>query len=361
MKSNTTGLPDPNDYVLGRGRLYMAVLNTSTGKPDAAGWRDLGNAPAVNLNVTEETLEHRSSRAGTGTVDKQVSISRTATLTWSLDEISQENMALLLGGSINTYTNPAVAGITERELTSAVTLGRHYDLETSLGARAMGIHAANLTVEMQSKLIMTAAGGRTLTFATAGDTITASSGDFEADGLRIGHTITVAGTASNNGTLTITNLSATVITVAENLTDEGPLNATATITRDDFALVVNEDYTVDEVWGRVMFLSTSTRMIEGEAADFTLAADAGAPTPISEIQGLQNTNQRVALKFVSVNPANNDEEGEVEFHQLIPKADGDAALIGEDWTTLNFTATLEANTVGYPNSPYMTTKTHSES
>lgn len=361
MKSNTTGLPDPNDYQLGRGRLYMAVLDTSTGLPDDDGWRDLGNATAVNLNVTEETLDHRSSRAGTATIDKSVSISRTATLTWALDEISQENMALLLGGTVSTYTNPAVAGVAERELTNAVKLGRHYDLVDGSGNRPMGITPANLTVEMQSKLIMTAAVGRTLTFATAGDTITASTGDFLADGLRAGQTITVAGTSSNNGSKTLTNVTATVLTVSDNLTDEGPINSTATITRNDYALDQNVDYTVDAVWGRIMFLSTAVKMLDGEAADFTLAADAGAPTPISEIRMLQATSSRVAIKFVSVNPANNDEESEVEFHQCIPKSDGDLALIGEDWTTLNFTAALEANTTGYPNSPYMSVWNHSES
>lgn len=76
---------------------------------------------------------------------------------------------------------------------------------------------------------VTAAGGRTLTFATASDTITASSGDFAADGYEAGMILTVAGTSSNNGTYTITNVTATVITVAENLTNEGPISSTATL------------------------------------------------------------------------------------------------------------------------------------
>ena len=41
--------------------------------------------------------------------------------------------------------------------------------------------------------------------------------------------LTVAGTSNNNGTYTITNVTATVITVSENLTDEGPLSSTATL------------------------------------------------------------------------------------------------------------------------------------
>ena len=80
---------------------------------------------------------------------------------------------------------------------------------------------------------VTAAGGRTLTFNDNGgspDTITASSGDFEADGYEVGMTLTVAGTSSNNGSYTITAIAATTISVATgSFAAEGPLSATATL------------------------------------------------------------------------------------------------------------------------------------
>lgn len=76
---------------------------------------------------------------------------------------------------------------------------------------------------------VTASGGRTLTFATAGDTITASTGDFTSDGYEVGMTLVVAGTSSNDGSYTLTNVAATVLTVAENLTNEGPISSTATL------------------------------------------------------------------------------------------------------------------------------------
>lgn len=76
---------------------------------------------------------------------------------------------------------------------------------------------------------VTASGGRTLTFAAAGDTVTASSGSFVSDGYKIGMRLVVAGTTSNNGTFAIVNVSATVITVAAGFADEGPLSATATL------------------------------------------------------------------------------------------------------------------------------------
>lgn len=78
---------------------------------------------------------------------------------------------------------------------------------------------------------VTASGGRTLTFAATGGTITASSGDFTGESFHPGMTLTVAGTTSNNGDYTIDSVTATVITVSssDTLVDEGPLSATATL------------------------------------------------------------------------------------------------------------------------------------
>lgn len=79
---------------------------------------------------------------------------------------------------------------------------------------------------------VTAAGGRTLTFADADpDTITASSGSFVSDGYKAGMNIVVAGSSSNNGTFLIATVAATVITLdaAETLAAEGPVSATATL------------------------------------------------------------------------------------------------------------------------------------
>lgn len=76
---------------------------------------------------------------------------------------------------------------------------------------------------------VTASGGRTLTFAASGKTITASSGSFVTDGYKVGMLLTVAGSGSNNSTFTITAVTATVITVSETIVDEGPISSTATL------------------------------------------------------------------------------------------------------------------------------------
>ena len=71
------------------------------------------------------------------------------------------------------------------------------------------------------------------TFATAADTITAAAGTpFDTGALCVGRKITISGTTNNNGVVTVTNITTTVITVSENLTDEGPVNTTF-VTKDD--------------------------------------------------------------------------------------------------------------------------------
>lgn len=76
----------------------------------------------------------------------------------------------------------------------------------------------------------TGSGGRTLTFAQAGRTITASSGSFITDGFLAGANVVVTGTTSNNGTFMILSLTATVITLTTNhtnLVNEGPISTGA--------------------------------------------------------------------------------------------------------------------------------------
>jgi hypothetical protein len=65
------------------------------------------------------------------------------------------------------------------------------------------------------------------TFATAGDTITAAAGTpFNTAALCAGRKITITGTVNNDGVVTVTAIANNVITVSENLTDEGPVNTT---------------------------------------------------------------------------------------------------------------------------------------
>jgi|GEM_PF-1631462 len=72
-------------------------------------------------------------------------------------------------------------------------------------------------------------GSPALTFSASGHTITRSRGSYLADGFRVGDSVTVTGTASNNVTKTITALTATVMTFAAGLADETLGSASVTI------------------------------------------------------------------------------------------------------------------------------------
>jgi len=63
-----------------------------------------------------------------------------------------------------------------------------------------------------------------VTFASVGNTITRSAGSWITEGFTDTMSITVSGSTSNNGGLTVSGApSATVLTVSEALTDEGPV------------------------------------------------------------------------------------------------------------------------------------------
>ena len=146
---NTTGLAVPGDYNLGRGILYLSELSGDL--PGPGGYRDLGNAPEFNVSVETETLEHQSSRAGLKTTDKEVVISVKMTISFQLDEINFQNLAQFFSGDAVSEpdTNPAVAGVTDIRISSAVVLGRWYDLYSladRTGTRIMDIAKANLSV-----------------------------------------------------------------------------------------------------------------------------------------------------------------------------------------------------------------------
>lgn len=131
----------------------------------------------------------------------------------------------------------------------------------------------------------------------------------------------------------------------------------ATTNGSPVTLVLGTDYTVDAEMGRVFLLSTSTALataISGnEGITLELTAKPGAAA-VNQVKALTQTNIAGALKFVSENPANNDQRTEFQFHQVSLKADGDTSFIGDEFSTLNFTGVAEANVTADADSPTLT-------
>ena len=144
MAKNTTGLPTPGDYLLGGGELFGSIVDSTTELP-VGGWFDLGNAPAVTLSVETETKEHDSSRTGIKEVDLELTVKQKVAISFTLDERNDRNLALWLGGSTATFTNPGKTYTATNDDVAGVAgntvLGRWYDLVDSTGARMYDLQA----------------------------------------------------------------------------------------------------------------------------------------------------------------------------------------------------------------------------
>jgi len=136
---NTTGQPNPSDYNLGRGAVYFASLDTTTGLP--LSYRHLGNCPAFTVTVEPELLEHQSSRAGLKVTDLEIVVSQKTSISVTLDEATNfENLAFFFSGSsVNDETNTARTTVTNVEISSSIVKGRWYDLRNASGARLYDI------------------------------------------------------------------------------------------------------------------------------------------------------------------------------------------------------------------------------
>jgi hypothetical protein len=273
---NTTGLPTTADYSLGRGKLYVAKLNTSTGLPTTDGYRDVGNVPDFSVSIDIEELLHQSSQHGLRVTDKRVVVSQTMNLSISLDELSSQNMALFFSGDTATATNPAVAGFGPVTLTTSLLQGQWYDIVNASGVRAVDIEAANTTV-----------------------------------------------------------------------TDAVPNTA-----------VLGTDYLLDLKMGRIFIKVGGTVLTNGESLKVTLAADAGAASQLQQVVALTKSAEQLVLKFISENPANNDEQVEFQFHSATLSAEGDFGLISDEFTVMQLTGVAQQESVATGTARTLTITTH---
>ncbi len=90
--------PSTTLYTLGRG--IMSIGEWAAESPPGS-YDDVGNCPRMEVEVTEETLEHFSSRSGTRVKDKEVTLETGYTLNFDLDEMSVANLAKFLRGNVS--------------------------------------------------------------------------------------------------------------------------------------------------------------------------------------------------------------------------------------------------------------------
>ncbi len=114
----------PN-YVLGRGKLFfdqfLPGTNTKTGE------RYLGNSPALSLTSESESLDHFNSDEGINVKDDSVTLSTNRTGSFTLDDISMENIALFFNATLAPVTQSS-GSVVDEQASAGVVKGAYYQL-----------------------------------------------------------------------------------------------------------------------------------------------------------------------------------------------------------------------------------------
>lgn len=129
-------------------------------------------------------------------------------------------------------------------------------------------------------------------------------------------------------------------------------------------MTLGTDFTVDLKMGRIFVLSTSAGAWGSSASPVSLNVTttlSGQDTTLDEVKALTQSSISLALKFISQNPVNGDNQEEYQFHQVTLSADGDLSLIGDDFSNVTLSGTAEKNTLNtlVSASPTLTIRTHS--
>jgi hypothetical protein len=177
---------NPN-YVVGRGKLYFNQFLAGT-KTLSGGSRYLGNSPELSLSQDEDKLDHYSSDEGIKVKDASVSLQNDLTGSFSLDDISPENLALWFRGAVETNV---IAGGAVADEAHVAALGTYIQLGLTdanpIGAKNVSL--VTVTNVTQANAVVAAAGNYELDAVTGRILILDDAADVaEGDDLTIDYT-----------------------------------------------------------------------------------------------------------------------------------------------------------------------------
>ncbi len=335
--------PNTGNYTLGKGIVYFDKLNSTSGLYE--GERDLGNAPEFSYTLAIETLKHFSSRGGLKAKDKEVISQITPSLSFVLDEISVNNLALM-----NLGTSSTVAAVPQSSVEAEVVVA-HLGHRTKLANRGVNYHTlAYIDTAADNVLFVP---GELVTGGTSGATALV---------------LAVTGTATT-GTLTVAMSSATSFAGAEVITGDvagvadlaaGVVEVAGTATNpivwvqdatDTTTYVAGTDYEIssalkDNEIGRIKVLAGGS-ITDGANIHVTYGYTAAA---YEQINAIAETAIEGRLRFVSDNPVG--ENYEIYYHHVSLTPDGDVSNIGDDWSSLSFSGEVLKDETNHPSKPY---------
>lgn len=326
--------PSTDNYTLGKGVVYFDQVVDSVYQ----GERDLGNAPAFTFSIALEKLEHFSSRGGLKAKDKEIISQITPALAFTLDEINKENLALLTLADIAEVVQ--ATGVAVAEVATA-----RLDKRIDLAFRAISVKT--LAYDAGTDIFVE---GEVVSGATGEGVVLAVTGDATSGTLTIA--LTTAGFVDDESITGDGSGSATVNSATGEVDGVGTPTALVQDSTDSTTYVAGTDYTIDtslkdDKIGRIKVLSGGS-ITEGDELHITYGY---AAQTYNVIQAFKNTQVEGRLRFVSDNPAGDDQELEVWRVSLAPS--GDTAMIGDDWSTLGFTGEILKDETNHPDSPYM--------
>jgi hypothetical protein len=117
------------NQTLGSGRLLLDRFADGT-KTGSGNFRYLGNSPNFATNATVQTLEHKDTDHGIRFTDLSIDIDSTDGGSFTLDDISRENLALMFRGEL---LDTSVASATAQTQTITVKKGQFYQIGQSAG------------------------------------------------------------------------------------------------------------------------------------------------------------------------------------------------------------------------------------
>lgn len=115
--------PGGKNYALGRGKLYFAMFLAGTMTPGARLY--FGNTPEFSTATDSEELEHFDADNGINEKDDQVTLKYMRTGSFTTDNISMDNVALLYLGQKSTISKVAATAVVE---TIVAKKGGYYQL-----------------------------------------------------------------------------------------------------------------------------------------------------------------------------------------------------------------------------------------
>lgn len=130
-----------NSYKFGRGKIYIDIFDDAGAK---TGERFLGNCPGFTLTVASDKFEHFSSTSGLRKKDLTVTIQVNFSAKITCDDVSNENLALFLGGAVESVAQSATP-VTGEHVT--VKTGYEYQLGAT-ASNPMGVkNVSSVTVK----------------------------------------------------------------------------------------------------------------------------------------------------------------------------------------------------------------------